>query len=406
MLQPGRAGPMLEWVYGGRRYSGDSILVGQGGDAEIRLPNRGVYEDERLALLRIVDQKPCLLVLSDAEPISVNGKAVSGFCFLEAGDVIQACGETIRCRKAEGPDHGMITRRFRILAGAIALLALLFGAFLWLSSVSRGIQAGDESACRSSVYHIRVGYVLLQEADGQGGYRTLDSLLADGHVGTGFVTTDGRFVTARHVAEPWMNPSDTLFTDWAVQVENTNREARREVMRMITRLRAVNVDGRRLDFCTDSAHINRSRDRIFNAGTRTEPRWRRSISIVFNDFDCALGDCAWFTVPQKGTVRLASSDRFARLKAGDPLLFVGSQSVRDPEEHVILSPTGGRLKNTPGHGCLLHSSQFDPGDSGGPVLARVGGRVVLVGIISRKDADRKETTGWSVPVTELYGNGQ
>ena len=49
---------------------------------------------------------------------------------------------------------------------------------------------------------------------------------------------------------------------------------------------------------------------------------------------------------------------------------------------------------------------FDPGDSGGPVLARIRGKVVAVGIISRKDAQRKETSGWSVPVSELYANGQ
>lgn len=397
---------MLELVYGGRRFAGDTVLIGQGGDAEVRLPNPGVYEDERLALVRLVDGRPCLLVLTETEAVSVNGRPVPVFCFLQEGDMVQIGTEQIRCRRAEGADNGVLSRKFRVLAAAVALLAVVFAGILLYHSATRGIAPGDESGCTESVYHIRVGYVLLQQSDGKGGYRTLDSLLADGHVGTGFVTTDGRFVTARHVAEPWMNPSDTLFTEWAVWVENTNREARKDSLRMITKLRAVNRNGRRMDFCTDSAHINRSRDRVFNAGTRQEPRWRRSISIVFNDFDCALGDCAWFSVPEKGQVRLADPGRFSRLSPGDPLLFVGSQAVRDPEEHVILSPTDGLLKNTPGHGCLLHSSHFDPGDSGGPVLARLGGRVVLVGIISRKDADRKETTGWSVPVSELYADGQ
>ena len=192
----------------------------------------------------------------------------------------------------------------------------------------------------------------------------------------------------------------------------------------------MNVEGKELTFSTDEARIDRSRDRVFNAGTRTEPRWKRSISIVFNDFSCALGDCAWFPVAEKGQVRLADAARIRRLQAGEPLLFVGSQRVHDSQDRVVLSPTEGRLKAGLDNGCLFHSSRSEEkvalvtAHTGIPattslqecldfgadfaVIAvdRLSGRVLAVGIISRKDADRKETSGWSVPVTELYADGK
>ena len=40
---------MLEYLYKGRRISGERVIIGQGDDAEIRLPNRGPFEDGRLA---------------------------------------------------------------------------------------------------------------------------------------------------------------------------------------------------------------------------------------------------------------------------------------------------------------------------------------------------------------------
>lgn len=406
MQWPGRTFPMIDLLYAGRRFPADHLLIGQGSDADIRIPNASAFEDERIALVCQVENRPCLLVLGPAEPVSVSGTAVPSFCFLKEGDVVQVGAEEIRCVRSESADRVKLLQRFRVLAAVLFLLALVVLGAWGLASFLRGVAPGDEKSLAASVYNIRVGYVLLQASDGAGGYRTLDSLLADSHVGTGFLTTDGRFVTARHVAEPWMNPADTLFPEWAALVENTNRAAEKEVLRMITRLKAVNVEGKELTFSTDEARIDRSRDRVFNAGTRTEPRWKRSISIVFNDFSCALGDCAWFPVAEKGQVRLADAARIRRLQAGEPLLFVGSQRVHDSQDRVVLSPTEGRLKAGLDNGCLFHSSRFDPGDSGGPVLARIRGRVLAVGIISRKDADRKETSGWSVPVTELYADGK
>lgn len=397
---------MLDLLYNGRRYAADPLLIGQGNDALLRLPNASSYEDERLALVREVDGRACLLVLSSAETLSVNGTPVPSFCYLQEGDVLQIGQEQIRCVRALTADRQKTARQLRLLAFSVAAVALLFLAVWGLSSIFRGIVPGDEKPIRADVYQIRTGYVLLQAREGEG-YRTLDSLLADAYVGTGFVTTDGRFVTARHVAEPWMNPADTLFPEWAVLVENTNRAVRWDSLRLVTRLHAINPEGRQLEFCTDSARMDRSRDRVFNAGTRTEPRWKRSISIVYNDYSAALGDYAWFPVAQKGRISLASAPQMSRLQAGDPLLFVGSQALRHgQQDQVVLSPTEGRLKAAPGSSCLFHSSMFDPGDSGGPVLARIRGKVVAVGIISRKDAQRKETSGWSVPVSELYADGK
>lgn len=388
---------MPEFLYKGGHFSGDGILIGQGEDAEIRIPNKGLYKDRLLAVIRQVEGVACLIRLDGETALSVNGKPVQAFAPLREGDIIEVDGETVRCRKA---DAGKQRKPWLLPVLTAAFLAVFFIGIKVENHLERGIGEAQADALTSSLFQIRCQQVLLQSLQGDT-YVTLDSLPAESHVGTGFLSSDGRFITARHVAEPWMNPVDTLFTEWSVLVENANRKARKDSLRLITRLMATCPDGTVFSFQTDSAHINRSRDRLYNAGTRQRPRWRRSIVGVYRNFECELGDVAWFSVPGKGQVKLADERQFSAMKRGQGLLFIGCRTGRDGR--LGLNPTIGRLKQAPQWtpGCIFHESNFDNGDSGGPVLARIRGRIVAVGIISRKDPDREIYSGWSVPVKEL-----
>ena len=388
---------MTEFLYKGNHFSGDGILIGQGEDAEIRIPNKGLYKDQFLAIIRQVDDGPCLIRLDRETDISVNGNPVQAFSQLQEGDLIEIGGETIRCRKAASGKQ----RKPWLLPAVISAVFLLFLIGLKMEKqLERGIGEAQADALTSSLFQVRGRQVLLQALQGED-FVTLDSLPAETYVGTAFLSSDGRFITARHVAEPWMNPADTVFTEWAILVENTNRKARKDSLRLITRLTASCPDGTVLLFQTDTAHINRSRDRLYNAGTRLAPRWRRSIVGVYRNFECELGDVAWFSVARKGQIKLADNRQFSAMKRGQGLLFIGCRTGRDGR--LGLNPTIGRLKQAPEWtpGCIFHENSFDNGDSGGPVLARIRGRIVAVGIISRKDPDREMYSGWSVPIKEL-----
>lgn len=395
---------MLEYLYNGRRFSGELVVIGQGGDAEIRIPNHGPYEDARLAVIRDVCGHPCLIRVDSDASIQVDGERVNGFLPLKEGSVVLVDGEEIRCIRARAGEVDPLVKKrmraFTIALGAIA--AIIIGMIAWYS-LDRKIEPDDANRYASSIFHIKTDSVYLQARSGKG-YETL-AVLPTSFAGTGFMTVDGRFITARHVAEPWMNPADTLLADWAALVENTNRKAHSDSLRLISHLTADSTEGTELRFLTDTAFLDRSRDRLYNAGTRQKPRWKRSIAGVFRDFDCELGDWTWFRTSEKGGIETASPQQLSGLKLGQKLLFVGCESKR--EERLLLHPTSGSLIQPPqwldpSHAsCLYHDSTFAEGDSGGPVLTRTGGRIVAIGIISRKDPERVSYSGWSIPITEV-----
>lgn len=396
---------MLEYLYKGRRFSGQLVIIGQGGDAEIRLPNRGPFEDTRLAVIREVGGHACLIRIDADASIQVDGEQVKGFLPLKEGSVISIGEEEIRCfRPQAGVENASMRKRMSMQTAAIGTVAAVILGMLAWSFLGKGITAADADRFAGSVFHIQTDSIYLQSRSGSG-YETLD-VLPTAYVGTGFLTEDGKFVTARHVAEPWMNPVDTLLVEWSTLVENTNRKAHSASLRLISHLSAVNTEGTVLHFRTDTARLDRSRDRLYNAGTRQQPRWKRSIVGVFRDFDCELGDWTCFRTGVKGKIVTANPKQLGKLKRGQPLLFIGCKAdIR--QERLSLNPTRGELKQPPqwqdrSHAtCLYHDSSFDNGDSGGPVLSRIRGRIVAVGIISRKDPQREILSGWSVPITEI-----
>ena len=396
---------MLEYLYRGRRISGELIIIGQGEDAEIRIPNKGQFEDVRLAVIREICGHPCLIRLDTDASILVDGARVEGFLSLREGTVISIDGEEIRCvHSRTDEENSLVKKRMRTLTVALGTVAAVILVMMVLSFLGKSIVAKDADRLAGSIFHIQTDSIFLQ-ARSDFGYETL-AVLPTFYVGTGFLTVDGRFVTARHVAEPWMNPVDTLLVEWSTLVENTNRKTHSDSLRLISHLTAINTAGTMLRFRTDSARLDRSRDRIYNAGTRLEPRWKRSIVGVFRDFDCELGDWTWFHTALKGKIETANSRQLAGLKRGQPLLFIGcKEDVR--QDRLTLNPTPGELKQPPqwqdsSHAtCLYHDSTFDNGDSGGPVLSRIRGRILAIGIISRKDPQREIYSGWSVPITEI-----
>lgn len=95
---------MLEYLYKGRRVAGELVLIGQGEDAEIRLPNRGPFEDDRLAVIREVCGHPCLIRIDPDASIQVDGVTVKGFLSLQEGSVVTIDGEEIRCVRAQADE--------------------------------------------------------------------------------------------------------------------------------------------------------------------------------------------------------------------------------------------------------------------------------------------------------------
>ena len=52
-------------------------------------------------------------------------------------------------------------------------------------------------------------------------------------------------------------------------------------------------------------------------------------------------------------------------------------------------------------GCMMMTAPVNRGNSGGPVLAYVGKRVMVIGIVSKADAQASQETFWAVPITEV-----
>ena len=50
---------------------------------------------------------------------------------------------------------------------------------------------------------------------------------------------------------------------------------------------------------------------------------------------------------------------------------------------------------------MMMAAPVNRGNSGGPVLAYVGKRVMVIGIVSKADAQASQETFWAVPITEV-----
>lgn len=333
--------------------------------------------------------------------------------------------------------QGIVTRslpthRSAWWAAALALVAT--GVSLWVWLAGRGTDdsmAGyDFDQYAPSIYHIQADSVYLMRDTVVGGrHQSLVVRAAEldaPTAGTCFLTDDGLFVTARHCVEPWitdeewdgvaLNAQLSPAVRMAVEAETANMLAGTDVMHVRAHC-VVSRGMERYEFYSTDFIINRQRDQIVCLGTDRHPLYWRNIFPVATRRDMELGDMAYVASPGlRGTITLARLDdlrafdrqpdkRIAVL--GYPVSDAGTADyishVYGNSQHLTYTPDSSALD-----ACIAMSAAINKGNSGGPVMARVGKRMMAVGIVSKGDASATQGTFWAVPaseVSELHARG-
>ena len=230
-----------------------------------------------------------------------------------------------------------------------------------------------------------------------------------GWSGTGFLMEDGRFVTARHCIEGWMfeayNGDDEIHDVQRYIASGGDDE-------IVVYLRAVSsISKREFSFTNKDFVINHSMDKKAKIGVSEDgnPLYWIFPYPAADDWPDEMLSTDWAystkTEGQKGGL-MKDIDLSQNLLPMQPLAAIGfPQDIGVNEWKQAVQPIASNItcsgRGLAKSGCILHSSGTDHGNSGGPIFAISGDKLVVVGIVSREDA-RSEQFNWAVPISLIY----
>jgi S1-C subfamily serine protease len=249
-----------------------------------------------------------------------------------------------------------------------------------------GFNQDEMNALYPDVYHINADRLTLTYPDGS-------SETVEGYSwsGTGFLTADGRFITARHVIEPWFFPSPGDELMFLLNILQVNAGVKVEA-----RIRATSPSGRQLTFKGGQFWVDRSKDARVEANIEGE-------SVVVQIGYDNPNDGSYINAGASGSL-VCDTQRSTSLRTGESLVVLGYPLGIGASEAGNMAPIFGRTTVArPGleNGSIITTDRtFDHGNSGGPVFYRnEDGTFVVVGLISGGMGD---AIGRIVPVSLLY----
>lgn len=260
------------------------------------------------------------------------------------------------------------------------------------------IQIGSVSdaaikAAMPYVYFIRAYEVTLFDPHG-------NAYQLDGWTGTGFLLSDGRLITARHVVEPWMQNPDGIH----LQINNLIVEVG---AKCVAKLVAVSSSGDKIFFTSEQVVVNKSRDRRLRIPiTDDEGNIRvENGDTICKKFHLATEpnvDWAYIRTSKQGGLPF-DAQACTNLKMRTPLTSIGFPTGIGGEDLTNVQPIWGTAvvaKDGLHNGMILVTDDnTERGNSGGPMfISNNEGQLVVVGIVS---CGRGNNTGFYVPISNL-----
>lgn len=214
--------------------------------------------------------------------------------------------------------------------------------------------------------------------------------------GTGFLLSDGRFVTARHCVQPWLYSIDKING----LITTAERDGRDDVKGYAI-IEAQSMTGDIIKLNSSDFVVNDTYDKIFETTIEDADAYVKTPSpITFNDgtqlgSENMLGnDWAYARVNRSGGIK-ANSAMSSSLKAGTTVHVLGFPSglgkgdgAKDVEpiyNKMVVSRDG--LNNA---ACIMVTEGVGHGNSGGPVFAVENGHLVAIAIVSRKESSTQQ----------------
>ena len=424
------------------------MSIGQGLSCDVQLPCTDLYEPQVFASVLTNESGDgwILVKRSDCCRIMVNGKELTIALSLSNGDVISLTDDTVkeefRFEMFDDGDYdgnrGFVYKKHKdnrlIVAMTIMLsvLALGIAAYSIVFPNQKDLRRYDWGQYKSSVYQITVDSVCLicdSIVDGTRQSVVVEETdLEQAFVGTAFLcldhdTGDTLLVTARHCVEPWINDekwdgiSDKSKMSpevrLATKAENGNRYAGYD--KYVLRAHCILSRGlERHEYYSTDFFMNKSRDLVMRLGTPERPIYWRTIIPIAKRRDMELGDFAYTNVKgmniAKGNalISLAKWDEIVSFtKSNNRDIAVMGFPLNDNDVNNATVVYGNYMEleindsiRVP-NGCLKLSALINRGNSGGPVFARLGNEIKVIGIVSKADGRAEQGLFWSVPITEV-----
>ena len=209
-----------------------------------------------------------------------------------------------------------------------------------------------------------------------------------GWTGTGFLLSDGRFVTARHVVEAWyffINGGEIDKTRSLLNLIANNGG------KVVAHFGAISSSGKKMTFTSEQFHCNRygDKEKYLEDG-------HRMVLASLNNTDYAYYNVGGHGLPFN-TTKSSNLERGTRLTVlGFPLgLGVNSATDINPIYGSAIVSADGLQQGI----ILTTDSNYESGNSGGPVFyTNDDGELEVVGIVS---ASGGRNTGFIVPISAI-----
>lgn len=388
------------------QYGGDTpLFIGQTGECGFRIPGHPDYADSCYAVVVPNDDGPGwhLVRLEESADITVNGIPLELVRSLRSGDLLKFDHTLVQFteEKGERPStlyvHGKAP--WAMWAAMSGILLVLVSIVLFLFHQNQKLTSIFKNEI-ASICKIESDTLLVLSTQGD----TLE-ILPCSHpmVGTGFITEDGYFVTARHCVEFWLALENELQPDvrnirdeavrWAIRAETDT------TIHLVTRLKITSRDGSHTWYHDSEAFtMDKSRDNVYELGGFNSPYLWRSVVSLYEQRGAELGDAAVMRWPHgKGNIQLEDADVPQQEKNA---LYCFGYPQSDSRQDAVFSSVESSLYQVQSPDeCFICEKGLDPGFSGGPVFTNnLTHPKVVVGIVSRSDGNHT----LMVPVSQIH----
>ena len=391
-----------------QHISQNALYIGQTPECAFKLPHHPEFADTCYAVIvrdtdagvwRIIRQETDARILVDGIPLEYIAELHDN-----SRIVLDNTSVLFSIEKGEIPQTTYIEHsNQKALWSVIAVFAAMLVAIIfYLDKDEMNVYEAYAEEI-GDIYKIEADTLLVTTTKGD----TLDIIaLPRAETGTGFITDNGYFVTARHCIEYWLGYEDELNDSykeidsksvrWAIEAEM------HDTIRLLVKLTITDNNEKR-HFCTSEQFaMNKERDNVYELGNFSSNYLWRSIISRYEARKAELGDVAIMKWEHgKGKIRLAAPDRILNVPHNINLQSFGYPQSQSKKEAVLTADKDGMYDYAKDENDLFTCrSAFDNGFSGGPVFVsdEEFKEKAVVGIVSRLAG----THTLIVPVSQIH----
>lgn len=401
------------------------VNVGETLDCDVRYESNGLQPEYYASIVQNEDGKSWRIVKrSQHIDINIAGKGTIGYAHaLNDGDIIkfgeQPMTLIFHTHFDDRYDEDDKNNTWHWALTALLGLAALITLFLSIGNRKSGISIEDVESLEESVYLVKVDSVKrFFITNGIDEWIPPTKILeGEAPTGTAFLTTDGKMITARHCVEYWIGANLDLTTKvsalkdddivkWAIESETFNQTHDADSMMQLRVFFSLFdfMGNKQYSFSsTDKrVHVNTEKDGIFLLADFTQDYYWRSVRPYFSDRQMELGDILWIDgLSKQGSVRVATEEQINKVKNGTMFMVCGYPMTGIGDKRMTFTEGTIRRNASAENENLFFESNINHGFSGGPVLMKMDGEIVAIGVVSRVDSVSSGLYKWAVPITEI-----